>query len=67
MPIPVNFTENCVTGRKPGRMMSTISALPTAKERLIPAIPQVIVKVDVEGERMEIRPLKGLFDDEPEN
>ena len=37
------------------------------KERLIPAIPQVIVKVDVEGERMENRPLKGLFDDEPEN
>ncbi len=37
------------------------------KERLIPAISQVVIRVDVEGERMEIRPLKGLFDDEPED
>lgn len=48
-------------------MMFIISRFADGKERLIPAIPQVIVKVDVEGERMEIRPLKGLFDDEPEN
>ncbi|MEA5012352.1 MAG: ribosome maturation factor RimM [Angelakisella sp.] len=31
--------------------------------QLIPAIPQVIIKIDIEGERMEIRPLEGLFDD----
>jgi len=32
------------------------------KERLIPAIPQVIVSLDIDGGRMEIRPLEGLFD-----
>lgn len=31
---------------------------------LIPAIPQVIEKTDVENKIMEITPLKGLFDDE---
>lgn len=31
-------------------------------ERLIPAIPQVVVSVDLPGNRMEIRPLEGLFD-----
>jgi len=34
------------------------------KERLIPAIPDVIVKTDMENGRLLIRPLKGLFDDE---
>lgn len=34
------------------------------KERLIPAIPQVVLSVDVEAGIMEIRPLEGLFDDE---
>ena len=33
------------------------------KVRLIPAIPQVVISVDVEAARMEIRPLEGLFDD----
>jgi 16S rRNA processing protein RimM len=33
-------------------------------ERLIPAIPDVIVKTDIEGGRLLIRPLKGLFEDE---
>ena len=32
--------------------------------RLIPAIEEVILSVDVEKNRMEIRPLVGLFDDE---
>ena len=32
-------------------------------KRLVPAIPQVILETDVDGERMLIRPLKGLFDD----
>ena len=32
------------------------------KERLIPAIPQVVVAVDVAGGVMQIRPLPGLFE-----
>lgn len=34
------------------------------KERLIPAIPQVVLDIDPAGGAMLIRPLKGLFDDE---
>lgn len=34
------------------------------KEYLIPAIPDVIIETDVEGGKMTIRPLKGIFDDE---
>ena len=30
--------------------------------RYVPAIPQVVVKTDVEGKTMVIRPLKGLFE-----
>ncbi len=33
-------------------------------ERLVPAIPDVIIETDVDGGTMKIRPLKGLFDDE---
>lgn len=33
-------------------------------ERLIPAIPDVVVQTDIDGGRMLIRPLKGLFEDE---
>lgn len=36
------------------------------KIQLIPAIPEVVLKVDIEGGRMLIRPLPGLFDDAPE-
>mgnify|MGYP001073321896 CR=1 FL=1 len=32
--------------------------------KLIPAIPQVVIRIDIDGDRMEIRPLKGLFHDE---
>jgi len=32
------------------------------KEYLIPAIPDVIVKTDIEGGKMLIRPIDGLFD-----
>lgn len=39
-------------------------AFADGKERLIPAIRQVVVGVDLEKGRMDIRPLKGLFDDE---
>lgn len=31
-------------------------------EYLIPAIPDVVINVDVAGDRVEIRPLKGIFD-----
>lgn len=31
-------------------------------EKLIPAIPQVVTRVDFEQNRMEIRPLEGLFE-----
>ncbi|MDL2233935.1 ribosome maturation factor RimM [Ruminococcaceae bacterium OttesenSCG-928-L11] len=34
------------------------------KKRLIPAIPPVVLGMDLEAGRMEIRPLEGLFDDE---
>ena len=36
---------------------------PDGKTRYVPAIPQVIDAVDVEGKVMTIRPLEGLFDD----
>lgn len=36
---------------------------PDGKTRYVPAIPQVIDSVDVEGKVMTIRPLEGLFDD----
>ncbi len=39
-------------------------AFPDGKERLIPAIPQVVIRVDIDQNRIEIRPLKGLFEDE---
>lgn len=34
------------------------------KEYLIPAIPDVVVETDVAANRVTIRPLKGIFDDE---
>lgn len=33
------------------------------KEYLVPAIPDVIISTDIENNKMEIRPLNGLFDD----
>lgn len=39
-------------------------AFPDGKTRLIPAIPQVIREIDIDGGRMAIRPLEGLFDDD---
>lgn len=38
-------------------------AVPGKPEKLVPAIKDVIVRTDLEGGVMEIRPLKGLFDD----
>lgn len=34
------------------------------KEYLIPAIPDVVILTDVENEKVLIRPLKGIFEDE---
>ena len=34
------------------------------REILIPAIPQVIVQIDVDGGVIRLRPMPGLFDDE---
>lgn len=34
------------------------------KEYLIPAIPDVVIDTDVADDRITIRPLKGIFDDE---
>ena len=34
------------------------------KEYLVPAIPDVIVNVDINSDTIKIRPLKGIFDDE---
>lgn len=37
---------------------------PDGAERLIPAIPQVVIEIAPDRGEMRIRPLKGLFDDE---
>lgn len=34
------------------------------KEYLLPAIKDVVKRVDIDGERIEISPMKGIFDDE---
>lgn len=34
----------------------------SGRELMFPAIPEVLLNVDVEGGKIEIRPLKGLFD-----
>lgn len=34
------------------------------KEYLLPAIPDVIVDVDIDSDKVIVRPLKGIFDDE---
>lgn len=34
------------------------------KEYLVPAIPDVIVNVDIDNDKIAIKPLKGIFDDE---
>lgn len=36
----------------------------SGKEYLIPAIPIVVIETDVENERIAIRPLRGIFDEE---
>lgn len=34
----------------------------TGRERLVPAIPDVVIEIDLDQEQIKIRPLKGLFD-----
>ena len=34
----------------------------SGRERLVPVIPQVIIKTDIDGGEISIRPLEGLFD-----
>ncbi len=34
------------------------------KEYLLPAIPDVVIKVDVAANKVQIKPLRGIFDDE---
>ena len=34
------------------------------KKYLIPAIPDVVIDIDIDDEIMKIRPIKGIFDDE---
>ena len=36
----------------------------SGKEYLLPVIPPVVISTDVENEKVYIRPLKGIFDDE---
>lgn len=36
-------------------------AFPDGRVQLVPAIPQVIAKIDIDGGKMLIRPLEGLF------
>lgn len=66
--LPVYDAES---GRLYGRVTEILQNGPTdvyclkteeGKELLFPAIPEVLKSVDVEGERIEIVPLKGLFD-----
>ena len=37
-------------------------AAPDGRTLLVPVIPQVVLNVDFEQNRIEIRPLEGLFD-----
>ena len=36
----------------------------SGREYLIPSIPDVVIETDVAADRIVIRPLKGIFDDE---
>lgn len=37
---------------------------PSGKERLVPAIPDVVLEKDIDGGIIKIRPLEGLFDED---
>ena len=39
---------------------------PEGKQLMFPAIPEVLLETDIDGGRLVIRPLKGLFEDEEE-
>ncbi len=60
------------TGEEYGRLTdvsqtgaNAVYHMTTAKgEILIPAIPDVVVKIDLKADKLHLRPMKGLFDDE---
>lgn len=63
--------EDADTGRRYGVLSEVLSTgardvyeLTTddGKRLYIPAVPEVVVEVDLQGRRMKIRPLEGLFD-----
>ena len=39
---------------------------PSGKQLMFPAIPEVLLDVDIDGGEMTIRPLDGLFEDTEE-
>lgn len=68
--LPVYDADN---GRCYGKVKDILQNGPTdvyvlkgtdGRELMFPAIPEVLLGVDIDGERIEIRPLKGLFEDE---
>lgn len=54
----------CPTSARPGANDVYHITFPDGRVRLIPVISDVVVSTDLEQNRMSIRPLKGLFDDE---
>lgn len=63
--------EDADTGRRYGTLSEVLSTgardvyeltADNGKRLYIPAVPEVVIEVDLEGRRMRIRPLEGLFD-----
>ena len=54
------LTDVSQTGANPVYHMQT----PAGAEVLIPAIPDVVVTIDLKADIVHLRPMKGLFDDE---
>jgi 16S rRNA processing protein RimM len=54
------LTDVLETGANPVYQVT----FPDGSEKLVPAIPDVVIETDVDAEIMKIRPLRGLFEDE---
>lgn len=39
---------------------------PAGVERLMPAIPSIVIETDIDGEEIRIRPIRGIFDEAEE-